>query len=182
MLKIMKANLSHLSSLVHLGEVTFLESHGHSAALEDVRNYINRTYTVEVMKTELENSENYYDIGFWNQEPVGFSKLRMNEPIQAKSFLDNYNSAQFGSENFAKLDRIYVLANYHGRGIAQAFFERQLQLAYQENQSGIWLYTWCENKRAIAFYEKMGFEKVGRYDFQISANHKNPNWVMYREL
>jgi ribosomal protein S18 acetylase RimI-like enzyme len=178
----MKADLSHLSSLVHLGEVTFIESHGHSAAPEDVRNYIERTYTNELLQQELESTDNYYEICFWKNEPVGFSKIRMNQPLHAASFLSSFNSSDFQDRNYAKLDRIYLLASHHGKGIATSMFERQLQLAYQENQKGIWLYTWVENKRAIAFYEKMGFERVGQYDFQISANRKNPNWVMYRDI
>jgi ribosomal protein S18 acetylase RimI-like enzyme len=46
-------------------------------------------------------------------------------------------------------------------------------------EAGVWLYVWKENHRAVAFYQKMGFEIVGEGLFKISETHYNPNHVMY---
>jgi ribosomal protein S18 acetylase RimI-like enzyme len=46
----------------------------------------------------------------------------------------------------------------------------------------VWLAVWTENHRAIDFYKKIGFKKVGDYDFKISENHSNPNHILYLEF
>ena len=54
-----------------------------------------------------------------------------------------------------------------------------MALSKKKQQKGIWLAVWVENKRAIKFYQKAGFKIVGKYDFQISKTHSNPNHIMY---
>ena len=58
-------------------------------------------------------------------------------------------------------------------------FKFNMEFAKQNNQKGIWLAVWIENKRAINFYLKMGFKKVGKFDFKISETHSNPNHILY---
>lgn len=178
MLKIIPATKDHLSALVNLGRQTFLESHGNSAAPADIQDYLDSHYTRQALSKELEAIHSHYDICFWMDEPVGFSKITFDQPIIVASYGDDIDQHGFKTGNYAKLDRIYILAEHHGKKMAQAMFERQRNTAIKHQQKGIWLYVWVENKRAIAFYEKMGFQKIGKYDFQISEKHSNPNWVM----
>jgi len=35
-----------------------------------------------------------------------------------------------------------------------------------------------KNERAILFYQKQEFETVGESEFELTATHSNPNWVM----
>jgi ribosomal protein S18 acetylase RimI-like enzyme len=77
------------------------------------------------------------------------------------------------------MERLYFLAEFHGLGLAQQLFDFNLHIAKQANQAGIWLYVWKENHRAVAFYQKMGFEIVGEGLFKISETHYNPNHVMF---
>ena len=50
---------------------------------------------------------------------------------------------------------LYVLKDYYGKGIAQKLMKEALTIL--EHFSEIFLWVLKENKRAIAFYEKMGF-------------------------
>jgi ribosomal protein S18 acetylase RimI-like enzyme len=45
----------------------------------------------------------------------------------------------------------------------------------------IWLAVWEKNPRAIAFYEKKGFRKVGRQTFQLGSDIQHDH-VMARNL
>lgn len=82
----------------------------------------------------------------------------------------------------AKLDRIYIDEKYLDKKLGQVLFDFNLEIARQNNQKGIWLYTWIENQRAIKFYKKNGFVIIDEKDFKISNRHSNPNYIMYRSF
>ncbi len=45
----------------------------------------------------------------------------------------------------------------------------------------IWLDVWEKNPRAIAFYERWGFVKVGEQDYQL-GNDLQLDWLMARNV
>ena len=55
---------------------------------------------------------------------------------------------------------LYVLKDYYGKGIAQKLMTEALSTL--EHFSEIFLWVLKENKRAIAFYQKMGFALGGQ--------------------
>jgi ribosomal protein S18 acetylase RimI-like enzyme len=77
---------------------------------------------------------------------------------------------------------LYVLEKFHDLKIGKRLMDFNLDMVKKQKQSGIWLYVWTENHRAIHFYEKYGFLKIAETIFQISERHKNPNWIMYLGL
>jgi ribosomal protein S18 acetylase RimI-like enzyme len=75
-----------------------------------------------------------------------------------------------------------LLKEYYDLSLGKALFNFNISLAKNNKQSGVWLAVWIENHRAISFYKKMGFKRVGNYDFKISENHSNPNHILYLEF
>ena len=57
-----------------------------------------------------------------------------------------------------------------------------LKLQKKHAQSGMWLFTWVGNERALRFYKKAGFEIIGSHNFQVSASHYNLNHQMFLKL
>jgi len=82
-------------------------------------------------------------------------------------------------QHVAKLERFYLLKEFYGLGLAGELLNFNRKIAQENNQKGIWLAVWVENHRAIQFYTKNNFRKVGSYDYQISATHANPNHIMF---
>ena len=58
-----------------------------------------------------------------------------------------------------------------------------MQAALQEARGGgydvIWLGVWQENPRAVAFYERWGFQKVGTHVFRLGDDPQT-DWIMQR--
>ncbi len=167
MISIIRAAEKDAELLTNLGRQTFLESHGHSAPEKDISDYIARTYTHEIVQTDLADAANIYHIMYLDNEPAGYSKIV-------------FNTAHTGIalENITKLDRIYLLKKFHGSGAATTLLQFNIELAKQNGQQGLWLYTWKENHRAIQFYTKAGFSIIGSHDFKLSDTHSNPNHLM----
>ncbi|MDA7804192.1 GNAT family N-acetyltransferase [Crocinitomix sp.] len=168
MIRIEKPTITDVPKLTALAKETFIQSHGHSAAAEDIKAYMDLHYTEAVFANELNEPNNIYHLVYYKDELVGFSKIVYNQAIKA-----------IDQSNITKLERIYILDNFHGLGIAKTVFDFNVELAKGNKQRGIWLFTWTENKRAIAFYEKLGFVIIGEHSFKISETHYNPNWQYY---
>lgn len=171
MRNIRKANIEDSRLLSQLGKVTFLESHGHSAPVADIDNYVRKKYNEAECRKELNDATNVYHIIYHNEQPAGFSKIIFNA---AHPEIENKNST--------KLERIYLLKEFYGLSLGHGLFQFNLALSKKKKQSGMWLFVWKENQRAIRFYTKAGFKIIGSHDFSISSTHNNPNhimWMMY---
>jgi len=171
MISIIKATPKIASTLSHIGKITFIESHGSSAKTEDINDYVTAKYTDEIMAKELANPKNNYHLLYYNNKVAGYTNIVFDEPYPGSPV-----------NNVTKLDRIYLMKEFYGLKLGEALLQFDIALARANNQSGLWLYTWTENKRAVSFYERSGFKIIGSYDFPISATHSNPNHRMLLEF
>jgi ribosomal protein S18 acetylase RimI-like enzyme len=81
----------------------------------------------------------------------------------------------------AEVQRFYVASTFQGRGLAQALMSVCVEQAHEWGCDAMWLGVWELNPRAVAFYEKCGFRKVGRQDFMVGADRQH-DFVMARTL
>jgi ribosomal protein S18 acetylase RimI-like enzyme len=170
MISIRKANPADTLLLAGIGKQTFLESHGHSAPAADIEAYVSKTYAITTVEDELKDPENIFHILYHQNRAIGYSKIIFNRPHPL-----------INDSAVTKLERFYLLEEFHDRKLGLTLLEFIVSSSRKENQQGIWLYTWIKNQRAIRFYKKNGFIIIGSADFQLSATHSNPNHVMYLE-
>jgi ribosomal protein S18 acetylase RimI-like enzyme len=69
----------------------------------------------------------------------------------------------------AEIQRLYVDAPWHGRGVAQRLMQALLDAAARGNADVAWLGVWVHNPRAMRFYEKCGFAAVGDHVFVLGS-------------
>lgn len=163
-----EATFDHIDLIIEIGKQSFIESHGNSASLEDVNDFIAKTYSKEALLKEFKDENVKYHILFYKGEVAGFSKIEWN------TVHENINSP-----HLAKLDRIYLLKKYYDKKLGFQLLDFVIELSKKNHQNGVWLAVWVENQRAIRFYSKTGFKIVGEYDFKISETHSNPNHIMH---
>ena len=168
MYTIIKATLKDAQLLSIIGKEAFLVAHGHSAPKKDIDNYVNQNFNEENFKKELSDVKNEYYLIYSDAKIAGYSKVILNS-----------KNENISSENITLLSRLYLLEAFYGLNLGKELFNFNVNLSKENNQKGIWLAVWVENQRAISFYEKRGFVKVGKFDFKISETHYNPNHIMY---
>jgi ribosomal protein S18 acetylase RimI-like enzyme len=171
MYSIQKATIKDAKLLSKVGKEAFLVAHGHSAPKEDIDNYVNQNFNEENFIIEVSDVKNEYYLIFSDAKIAGYSKVVLNS-----------KNENISSENITLLSRLYLLEEFYGLNLGKELFNFNLDLSKENNQKGIWLAVWIENQRAITFYEKRGFVKVGKFDFKISETHYNPNHIMYLEF
>ena len=101
--------------------------------------------------------------------PVGYIKLgRLKLPVQEDS-------------PALLLDQLYILKEHHGVGIAHGLMVWALEEAQARGASRLYLTVFVDNHRARRFYDRYGFENVGRYDFMV-GNHVDEDIIMRKTL
>lgn len=76
-----------------------------------------------------------------------------------------------------ELSKCYVHPDHHGQGAATRLMKASLADAADKGASGVWLGVNSQNAKAIRFYEKNGFERVGTKSFQL-GNTVEHDFVM----
>ncbi|MEP7145027.1 MAG: GNAT family N-acetyltransferase [Ferruginibacter sp.] len=164
---IVKAKEKDFMVLADIGKISFLESHGNSAAPADINKYTNEKYNPKVFKDELGDPNNIYHIIYIDDNPAGYSKIIFNSP-----------HSNIPIKNITLLERIYLLKEYYNLRLGSELLQFNIELSQKNKQAGMWLFTWKENQRAIGFYKKYGFIITGSHDFKITDTHSNPNHQM----
>lgn len=101
--------------------------------------------------------------------PVGYLKLGpLKLPIEANG-------------PALLLDQLYLLKEHHGVGIAQQLMEWAFEETERRGASQLFLTVYIDNHRARRFYDRYGFEAVGRYDFMV-GNHTDEDIIMRKLL
>ena len=160
MISVIKATERDSHSIADIGKISIAESHGDSCTVEEMNEYLERNYNSDAIKKELNDINNIYHIINYNDKPVGFSKIILSA-----------KHPNIFTENVTKLDRIYLLKEFYGLKLGLALLNYNIELSRSNNQSGIWLYTWIGNNRAINFYLRAGFTIIGSHKFYVTKTH-----------
>ena len=160
-IEIREAKIDDAEYIALLGRVTFTETFGHLFSNQnELLDYYNITFSVKKIKNSLKKSATFYWIAFVNELPVGYSKLKLNSHSE---FIDDKNTSQ--------LQKIYVLKDFLSMKIGLKLQHKLIDKAKKKQSDFIWLSVLHNNKRAINFYAKNGFVKIGNHNFQIGVKN-----------
>ena len=80
-----------------------------------------------------------------------------------------------------ELKRIYLLSICHGSGAGPELMRRVLARAQERGAARLLLSVYSKNPRAIAFYKKQGFDKIGDTRFLVGETAYD-DFVLARSL
>ncbi|REJ79218.1 MAG: GNAT family N-acetyltransferase [Acidobacteria bacterium] len=160
------------AALSEIGAETFWTTYRDSPKVEnnDLKSYINRVYDEEIIRTELQDEGFRYLVAEDGTELAGYARLVIG------SYIENIEA-----DRPLEISRIYLLDRFQGGGRGKQLIERCLEEADRFLCDKVWLSVWKHNKKAIGFYEKVGFEKVGTTSFDM-AGTEHEDWVMEKDV
>ncbi len=171
MKSIVKAGLKDAGIVAHIGRVSVEEAHRDSCSVKDMNEFLIATYNEEAVTSELANSANLYHLINFNGQTAGFSKI-----------IFNATHPNIERKNITKLDRIYLLKEFYHQHLGFELLKYNIDLAKNNHQSGIWLFTWVGNTRAVNFYLRNGFNIIGSHKFKVTETHYNDHYQMFLDL
>jgi GNAT superfamily N-acetyltransferase len=156
------------ATLDRIFDTSFGGTFGHLYRPEDLSAFLG-SFGIGDWETQLRDPEYAFRIGEADGEAVGYVKLGpLKIPVE--------------TDRAAMLvDQFYVLKEHHGTGIAPALMEWALGEARGRGAEELYLTVFVENHRARRFYDRFGFEAVGRYDFMV-GNHADEDVIMRKIL
>ena len=171
MIDIRIAKISDAEYISLLGRITYTESHG--GYIEDKENlqaFYKKYYSVSRIREEISDAKNIFWIVFSDELPVGFAKLSLGlkHPVSEE-------------KNSCKLERLYILNDFIALKIGSKLQDIILNKATNLKFQSIWLSAYYKNTKAIQFYKKYGFKKVGEMDFFVGETNY-PNLIFAKNL
>lgn len=100
-----------------------------------------------------------------------------NQSLGFSSYEVNYNS-----EPQLMIHKLYILPSKQGLGVGTKFLNLLSEIAQQNNNMQLRLKVYFENTKAIGFYEKYGFKKIGTETTDIGNNYNILDDIMVKEL
>ena len=167
--EIRRADPADAELLATIGARTFEETFGPDNTPEDMAAYVTANFTPAKLAGELADAATCFLIAEVDGVTAGYATLRWGG-----------DDGVIGAKPI-ELRRIYAGREWHGRGVGVALMHRCLDEAAEMGADVLWLGVWERNERAIAFYLKSGFVKVGEHDFVLGSDRQT-DWVMARRL
>ena len=165
-----RAQATDAARLAALAERTFRAAFGSFNTSETMDVHCVNAYSEAIQSSEIVDPEIETFVCDDGVELVGYAQLRWGTAPPCVPAMRP-----------AEIKRIYVDQRWHGKGIAQTLMSQVLTTATRGNADQIWLGVWENNPRAIAFYQKFGFSKIGQHVFQLGDDPQH-DWILCRDV
>jgi ribosomal protein S18 acetylase RimI-like enzyme len=150
------------AALAQVAAVTFPLACPPSTAREAIDDFIATALSEAAFEHYLTDPDRLLLVDDPGEGPlVGYTMLVLSEPG------DPDVVAAVRIRPTAELSKCYVLEGRHGGGVAAVLLQRSVEAAGERGAAGVWLGTNVANARALRFYEKHGFVRVGRRRFKL---------------
>lgn len=157
------------AALARIAEDTFRDAFGHANTEKDMDIHCARRFGAVQQLAEI-------------RDPVMSTVL-----VEIDSTLVAFGQLRSGSappcvvgHRPSEIFRLYVDRSWHGKGIAQRLMSVLVGQAVDAGADSVWLGVWERNPRAIAFYEKSGFQSVGEHMFVLGTDPQRDLIMQYQ--
>lgn len=137
----------------------FEQTFGAANSSDDMQAYLSSTFTEALQAAEIENPHRTIIVAELGGDAVGYCSVLRGSAIESVQ-----------AARPAEVERIYVDRSLHGRRVGDQLMDACVAQATAWGSDVLWLAVWEENPRAIAFYERRGFRRVGTKDFHLGGD------------
>lgn len=122
-------------------------------------------YSTDSLEKQMKESGHHYLLAKDDDEYLGYVSYELN----------------YKNSGTTKIHKIYVLPSTQGKGIGRLFIDTVGDIAKTNNDSKLSLNVNRFNK-AIDFYQRIGFEIIGREDINIGNGFLMEDYIMNKTL
>ena len=162
--------INDLSELSSFSRNIFYDTFKDTCSSEDMDAFLNKKYSMDQLRNEFLNPNSVFYLLYKDKTLAGY--IKTNEAPAQTDIHD---------EDALELERIYVSKEFQESGIGSYLMEQTVAIAKQKGKQYIWLGVWEKNKKAISFYQKHGFYKIGMHEFVIGEDVQT-DYFMRRDL
>ena len=147
------------ASLAELAERTFRDAFARANRAEDIDSHCRSNYRESILAAEIRDPNRTTLVCDVRDSLIAYGQLRWERAPPCVV-----------ATRPAEIQRLYVDAPWHGKGVAHALMASLLDTAVAGGADAAWLGVWEQNPRAISFYAKSGFAVVGDHVFVVGKD------------
>ena len=162
------ATAADLPAIDRVFRQSFCDTFAHLYAAEDLDEFLGK-FTPAAWRSEYDDPRYRFHVAEADGEVVGYVKLGpLTLPVEVEV-------------PAIELRQLYILKAHHGAGIAHILMDWAMDQARRLGAKEIYLTVYTDNHRARRFYDRYGFEAVGRYEFMVGS-HADEDIIMRKRL
>ncbi len=167
---IRRCTLEDLADLQSLAYQTYDETFRPANEPENIDAYLKAAFETSRLEGELLDPNSSFYFLYKDGTLSGYLKLNEKEA-----------QTDFRDEDWLEIERIYVKQEFQGLGLGKLLIAKGLEIAREKEKPAVWLGVWEKNEKAIAFYTRMGFRRVGTHDFYLGSDRQT-DYLMKLDL
>ena len=132
--------------------------------------YMEKSFDANRIKAELSN-------------PCSAFFLLSIDGVLAGCLKVNEASAQtdINDPQSLEIERIYLAKAFQNQGHGSILMNKAVEIANQQKLKYVWLGVWENNARALRFYKRNGFYKIGTHGF-VMGEEQQTDYIMRKDL
>ncbi|MFC4353766.1 GNAT family N-acetyltransferase [Chryseomicrobium palamuruense] len=167
---IRKCTVEDSKLIQQLGRQTYFETFEAYNTEANMRDYLDAAFAEGKIQSELEHPQSEFYVAESEGVPAAYLKINQydaqTEPME---------------DTDLEIERIYVLQAFQKHGLGKQLYLKALERAEVHEKGRIWLGVWENNHNALAFYQKMGFKRIGQHSF-FMGDDEQIDYIMVKTL
>ncbi len=166
---IVKAEAKDAALIASISRETFYDTYAADNTAANMAKFLTEQFSKAMLMEEVVTTGNHFFLAYVDQKLAGYLKLK--EAIHPK----------LEESSAIEISRIYVYKSFIGKSVGNALMQTAIDFAASNNKKWLWLIAWKQNARALAFYQKKGFEIFAESIFVLGDDLQN-DWVLKRRI
>ena len=162
MVEFKKIEINDWDKIQKIAFETWPNTFGQVIPKEQIDYMLQVIYNEESLKKQMLVKGHIFILAEKDNQSLGFTSIKIN----------------YNSEPHLMIHKLYILPASQGSGLGTKFLNLLTEIAQQNNNNQLRLKVYFENTKAIGFYEKYGFKKIGTEMTDIGNNYSILDNVM----
>jgi diamine N-acetyltransferase len=147
----------------------WLHTYATDGISDETAHYILSEFTPETYLQALSEPVTHFFVAEYGENLVGLAVVKSGV------------SCPTGASSAVELQTLYVQEHHIGRGVGKSLLQAAEAKAREQSESPLWLKVNAKNARAIAFYARQGYSKVGTTYFVLGEGHHENHVLVGRD-
>ena len=150
-------------------KTVYIQTYSVNGITFESANFIEKRFSKKYIETAIKENPDQLIVAYFEGNPIGVAEVLYKSecPIQKIPV--------------PELSKLYVLERFFGEGIGYGLLMEVEQLIKSKDYDQMSFIVYIENDRAISFYERQDYQKIGKVDFPMEENTYD-NWVMNKKF
>ncbi len=160
-LAVRTAKSADAGALAVFAEETFRATFAPFNTVSDMDEYCSRCYGEAIQRAEILDPDISTFLCEIGGELAGYAQIGWNSRFKG-----------IEDPSQAEIKRIYVKAEWQGRGVSHELMNHVLAAADSRGVGTVWLGVWEKNPKAVTFYRKFDFYEAGEHVFMLGQDRQ----------